>query len=144
MSERLEKVESDIEAIALSIQDLSVRMSDLEGVGDIDGYTTSSLAELVALDDISSDSELAAEPPHQNDISSDIEPTAKTAPSEPLTQSALAKRLGCSDKAVQKHRQQDTKQQFAAWSRERDPDGIAWTWTGIGGRGQPLQFIPEG
>ncbi len=74
-------------------------------------------------------------------------PRARTAPSSvlptPLTQSALAKRLGCSDKAVEKHRRQGNMENFAAWSHERDPDGIAWTWHGTGGRGQPLRFVPQ-
>ena len=61
----------------------------------------------------------------------------------PLTQMALAKRLGCSDKAIEKHRKQGSKENFAAWSRDRDPDGIPWTWEGIGGRGQPLRFVPS-
>jgi hypothetical protein len=61
----------------------------------------------------------------------------------PLTQMALAKRLGCSDKAIEKHRKQGSKENFAAWSRDRDPDGIPWTWEGIGGRGQPLRFVPD-
>ncbi len=65
-----------------------------------------------------------------------------TAPPAPLTQSALAKRLGCSDKAIEKHRKQGSKENFAAWSRDRDPDGKAWTWEGGGGRGKPLRFIP--
>lgn len=71
----------------------------------------------------------------QNEASSTVPPT-------PLTQSALAKRLGCSDKAIEKHRKQGSKEEFAAWSRERDPDSIAWTWEGSGGRGNPLQFVP--
>lgn len=66
----------------------------------------------------------------------------RTVPPAPLTQSALAKRLGCSDKAIEKHRKQGSKENFAAWSRERDPDGIAWTWEGTGGRGKPLRFWP--
>ena len=64
-------------------------------------------------------------------------------PLAPLTQSALAKRLGCSDKAVEKHRKQGDKEGFASWSRERDPDNLAWIWEGIGGRGQPLRFLPQ-
>lgn len=59
-----------------------------------------------------------------------------------LTQMALAKRLGCSDKAIEKHRKGGSKENFAAWSRDRDPDSIAWTWEGSGGRGNPLQFVP--
>lgn len=66
----------------------------------------------------------------------------RTVPPAPLTQSALAKRLGCSDKAIEKHRKGGSKEEFAAWSRERDPDRIAWTWEGSGGRGNPLQFVP--
>ena len=65
-----------------------------------------------------------------------------TAPVAPLTQSALAKRLGCSDKAIEKHRKQGSKEQFATWSSDHDPDNIAWTWEGSGGRGQPLRFVP--
>jgi len=65
-------------------------------------------------------------------------------PLAPLTQSALAKRLGCSDKAVEKHRKQGNKEGFAEWSRARDPDNLAWIWQGTGGRGQPLRFVPLG
>jgi hypothetical protein len=65
-----------------------------------------------------------------------------TVPPAPLTQSALAKRLGCSDKAIQKHREHDSKEKFAIWCRDRDPDGKGWTWEGGGGRGQPLRFMP--
>jgi hypothetical protein len=39
---------------------------------------------------------------------------------------ALAKRLGCSDKAIEKHRKQDDKKSFAQWSRTLDPDNVAW------------------
>ena len=67
-----------------------------------------------------------------------------TVPPVPLTQSALAKRLGCSDKAIEKHRKGGSKEEFAAWSRDRDPDGKEWTLEGSGGRGQPLRFIPFG
>lgn len=58
----------------------------------------------------------------------------------PLTQMALAKRLGVSDKAVEKRRKQG-KEDFANWSRNRDPDNISWTWEGIGGRGNPFRFM---
>lgn len=64
-----------------------------------------------------------------------------TLPPAPLSQTTLATRLGISDKAVQKHRGKG-KESFAAWSRERDPDNVAWTWEGSGGRGQPLRFVP--
>lgn len=70
------------------------------------------------------------------------EEALSTVPPAPLTQSALAKRLGCSDKAIQKHREKGSKEKFATWSRDRDPDGIAWAWEGGGRRGHPLQFVP--
>ncbi len=66
-----------------------------------------------------------------------------TVPVAPLSQAALAKRLGCSDKAIEKHRKLGDKESFAKWSRNRDPDSIAWTWEGGGGRGQPLRFTPH-
>jgi hypothetical protein len=171
ISERLEKVESDIESIALTIADLNVRVSDLEGVGDI-GYAVTPLSELEVSDDISPDSEVTAgqqdpsdissdieqiadlpadittdsnaiaQAGNQDDITTDVEQIAEPQPPLPLTQSALAKRLGCSDKAIEKHRKQGSKEQFAEWSRDRDPDDMAWTWQGRGGRGQPLRFIP--
>jgi hypothetical protein len=31
----------------------------------------------------------------------------------------------------------------AEWSRVRDPENLAWTWEGTGGRGQPLRFLPR-
>ena len=66
-----------------------------------------------------------------------------TVPVAPLSQAALAKRLGCSDKAIEKHRKLGDKESFAKWSCDRDPDSIAWTWFGSGGRGQPLRFTPH-
>jgi len=145
LSERLEKVETDIESIALTITDLNVRLSDLEGVGDI-GYAVTPLSELELLDDISVDSETTADVGEPGDIADDSGVIAKLEslplPVYPLSQSALAKRLGCSDKAIEKHRKQGSKEQFATWSGERDPDSITWTWEGSGGRGQPLRFMP--
>lgn len=72
---------------------------------------------------------------------STVPTSASLQPPAPLTQRALAKRLGVSDKAVEKHRKQGTEN-FASWSHERDPDGVSWTWEGTGGRGQPLRFVP--
>jgi hypothetical protein len=146
ISKRLEKVETDIESLALTITDLNVRLSDLEGVGDI-GYAVTPLSELELLDDISTNSETAADLGEPGDIADDSSAIAELEspllPVAPLTQSALAKRLGCSDKAIEKHRKQGSKEQFATWSGDRDPDGIAWNWQGRGGRGQPLQFMPD-
>jgi hypothetical protein len=68
--------------------------------------------------------------------------TVLPVPPAPLTQSALAKRLGRSDKAIEKHRKGGSQENFAIWSRDLDPDGIAWTWEGSGGRGKPLRFVP--
>jgi hypothetical protein len=111
ISERLEKVEADIDSIALTMTDLNVRVSDLEGVGDI-GYAVTPLSELELLDDITTDVEQIAESPvdivtdsnaiaetaNQGDITTDVEQIAELAsspqPQAPLTQSALAKRLG--------------------------------------------------
>ncbi len=144
ISKRLEKLESDVRAIALTIQDLSTRVSDLEGVGDI-GSAVTAISELEAPADISQDINATAEPSDradQGDITADVEQIAEPQPPAPLTQSALARRLGCSDKAIEKHRRQGSKETFAVWSRERDPDGLSWTWEGSGGRGQPLRFVP--
>jgi hypothetical protein len=44
ISERLEKLESNVCAIAQTFQDLSTRVSDLEGAGDI-GYAVTPLSE---------------------------------------------------------------------------------------------------
>lgn len=66
-----------------------------------------------------------------------------TVPVAPLSQAALAKRLGCSDKAIEKHRKLGDKESFAKWSRARDPNNIGWTWEGGGGRGQLLRFMPH-
>lgn len=60
----------------------------------------------------------------------------------PLTQGELAHRLGLSDKAVEKARRKGT-QYFATWSQSRDPEGLAWTWQGMGGRGKPLRYSPK-
>jgi hypothetical protein len=144
LTERLEKVEADIESIALTMTDLNVRVFDLEGGGDIN-YAVTPLSNSELLD-ISTDSETIAEVGEQGDIADDssviAEPEPWLLPVAPLTQSALAKRLGCSDKAIEKHRKQESKEQFAVWSCQRDPNDIAWTWEGRGGRGQPLRFLP--
>ena len=83
VSQRLEKVESDLAAIALTIQDLSTRISEVEGVGDI-GYAVTPISELETLfdshsdiemttdlEDIGSDSTSIAEPLEPSDITTD-------------------------------------------------------------------------
>ncbi len=159
IAERLEKVESDIESIALTMTDLNVRVSDLEGVGDI-GYAVKAISELEALD-IEQTAELAQPTDSSTDIKTSLEtdeaalasPPVSKPPSKamklnsplttnaPLTQSGLAQRLGVSDKAVQKQRQYG-KESFSRWSRELDPDGIAWSWHGKLLKGRPLRFVP--
>ncbi len=145
ISERLEKVEIDIESLALTMTDLNLRVSALQGNGDI-GYAVTPLSEQDTSDDITTDVELIAEVESQTDIVADSDSIAESEfpplALAPLTQSALAKRLGCSDKAIEKHRRQNSKENFAAWSRQRDPHDIAWTWEGGGGRGQALRFVP--
>jgi hypothetical protein len=76
------------------------------------------------------------------EVRGEAQSTAQPLQPTTLTQMALAKRLGCSDKAIEKHRKQGDKESFAQWSCERDPDNVAWSWEGGGGRGQPLRFFP--
>ncbi len=248
-SERLGKVENDLAAIALTIQDLSTRVSEVEGVGDI-GYAVNSISKLETLfdsrsdiemttdlEDIGSDIAPVTEARESNDIAtdsastseselpfdsrSDIEMTTDleaigsdiapvTEAREPnniatdsastselespfdsrsdiemttdleaigsdiapvtearelndittdsvaiadgisppqdlerevLSQTALGKHLtNCSEKIVARQRKKG-KESFALWSRDRDPDGKAWTWEGDGGRGEPYRYI---
>jgi len=99
------------------------------------------------LEDIGSDVASIAEPLEPPDITTDsVEIAERSSPPhlpeiEPLSQLGLAKRLSCSDKVVEKQRKLG-KENFAAWSREHDPDGVAWTLEGTGGRGHPLRFTP--
>jgi hypothetical protein len=85
-------------------------------------------------------SEIAEPCAAHNNVPSTAPPELPSQPLAPLTQSALAKRLRCSDKAVEKQRKHG-QESFATWSRQRDPDGIPWIWEGQGGRGQPLRFL---
>lgn len=169
ISNQLERVEADIKSIALTIKDLKVRVSDLEGVDDINfdinstaeskdsSFDINSTAEASSHYDsindidlislavaIGNDSNTTAEIGEQVDIAADngAAPEAESLQQfpNPLSQSTLARRLGISDKAIQKQRGKG-KESFAQWSRERDPDNITWTWEGSGGRGQPLRFI---
>ena len=141
ISEHLEKVEADIESIALTITDLNVRLSDLEGVGDI-GYAVTPLSEPEPLDNIAADAEPTAE---AEDSCLDIGAIAKPEPAPqvqaPLSQKALAARLGTSGETIRSF-QKKGKESFAEWSRKYDPEGIAWTWEGQGGSGRSLRFLP--
>jgi hypothetical protein len=169
ISKQLEKIEADIKSIALTITDLNIRVSDLEGVDDISfdiaatakskdsSFDINSTAEASNPDDsiidsklisaalaIGNDSNTTAEVGKQVDIAADETPSSEAESllqfPNALSQSALARRLGISDKAIQKQRGKG-KESFAEWSRERDPDQITWTWEGSGGRGQPLRFV---
>jgi hypothetical protein len=42
---------------------------------------------------------------------------------KPFSQLVLAKHLSCRDKVVERQHKQG-RESFAAWSRERDPDGM--------------------
>lgn len=157
ISERLEKVETDISSIQSAMSDLTARVSGVEGVGYI-GNTVTPTTELV-----SSDIEATAQPLEPTDTSSDIEANKESdhaalalgseqtpevaalnkpvVPNVPLTQTALAKRLGVSNHVIQK-RKQYGRENFADWSKERDPDGIAWSWQGKLWKGKPMRFVP--
>jgi hypothetical protein len=157
ISERLEKVETDISSIKSAMSDLTAKVSGVEGAGYI-GNTVTPTTEL-ALSDI----EAAAQPLEPTDTSSDIEANnnsdrtelasgsepatgiaesdSPSMPEAPLTQSALAKRLGVSNHVVQKQKHYG-RENFAAWSQERDPDGIAWSWQGKLWKGKPMRFVP--
>ncbi|AFZ22282.1 hypothetical protein [Allocoleopsis franciscana] len=148
---------SDLEGMG-DIGYTTSRLSELEALDDI-GFDIDLTAAPPATADIATDSSAIAESQDRSDISTENGTTAEVGnqfniatdsntiaesppqPIAPLTQSALAKRLGISDKAIQKHRLHG-EESFAQWSRDRDPDGIAWTWEGRGGRGQPLRFVP--
>ncbi len=56
---------------------------------------------------------------------------------EGLNQKALARRLGRSDVAVINARREKDAASFAAWSRKRDPIGLAWEYRG--GRYYPIE-----
>jgi hypothetical protein len=141
IDKRLEKVEDDINPMARMITDLNERVSDLEGVGDM-GYTVTPLSELELLDDISQDSIVTAETEDSRlDIGAIAQPESAPQVQAPLSQKALAARLGSSGKTINNF-QKKGKESFAQWSRKYDPEGIAWTWEGQGGPGRPFRFLP--
>jgi uncharacterized coiled-coil protein SlyX len=122
ISERLEKLESDVGAIAQTIQDLSTRVFDLERVGDID-YAVTPLSEPELSGDIRHDIGVTPRQQEQDAFTADVEPIAEppadTATDSdalaelepalqaqaPLTQKALAARLGTSEKTIHNFRQ---------------------------------------
>ena len=112
----------------------------VEGVGDI-GYAVTPISELEALFDSCSDIKMTADledngsditsiaqPLELPDISADsLEIAELTTPYpphlKPLSQLVLAKHLSGRDKVVERQHKQG-RESFAAWSRERDPDGM--------------------
>ena len=129
--------------LSYSNRKILVVISELEALFD----SRSDIEMTADLEDIDSDITSITQPLEPLDISTDsieiAEPTTPPIPPhvKPLSQLALAKHLSCRDKVVEKQRKLG-KENFAAWSRERDPDGVAWTWEGTGGRGHPLRFTP--
>ena len=153
------KMELDMAAITLTIQDLITRVTELEEVRDINSdnasiskveapFDSRSDIEMTAdLEDIGSDNALVTESREPDDIATDSVSIAdvisppQALELEGLSQTALGKHLiNCSEKIVARQRKKG-KESFALWSRDRDPDGKAWTWEGDGGRGEPYRYI---
>ncbi len=97
--------------------------------------------------DIDIDSASITEARSPLDISTDSVPiTDVTSPPravelEVLSQSALGKHLIKASEKVVANQCKKGKENFAAWSRDRDPDSKAWTWDRDLGRGQPYRYI---
>ena len=145
---RSSTVLSNSPSIVLASDAESANITSLENIETGD-EALSSLPSKVPLEDTRTDSETLGAVPAEVLIDStklgDEAPgnAPTTAPVTPLSQAALAKRLGCSDKVIEKHRKLGDKESFAKWSCERDPNNIGWTWESGGGRGQPLRFVPH-
>jgi hypothetical protein len=75
-----------------------------------------------------------AQPP-EPERSQSPEPAPAASPSFSLDSMGLALRLGCSEAELAQQRRSLT---FAAWSRQRDPDGCGWRYDAAGDR-----FWPE-
>lgn len=149
LSERITVLEQQIRSGTVLTSDAeSANITSLENIETSD-EVLSNVPSTVPLADTRTDGEALSAVPSKVLIESgrlgDEAPgnAPITVPVTPLSQAALAKRLGCSDKAIEKHRKLGDKESFAVWSCDRDPDSIAWTWEGGGGRGQPLRFKPH-
>ena len=60
-----------------------------------------------------------------------------------LTQTVLAKRLGCTYNAIRLHRDGKAKQSLEEWSAEEDPDGISWRFLpGVTDRKSSNYYVP--
>lgn len=65
-----------------------------------------------------------------NPLVDQSEPPMVKVIAEGLNQKALARRLGRSDVAVINARRERDAASFAAWSRKRDPEELAWEYRG--------------
>jgi hypothetical protein len=145
---RLSTAHSTLLSAVLASDAASVNIASWESIDSID-EALSTLPSTVPLEDARTDGKALGAVPGKvliksTTLDSEAPGNAQsTVPVAPLSQAALAKRLGCSDKAIEKHRKLGDKESFAKWSCDRDPDSIAWTWEGGGGRGQPLRFTPH-
>jgi hypothetical protein len=145
---RLSTAHSTLLSAVLASDAASVNIASWENIDSID-EALSTLPSTVPLEDARTDGKALGAVPGKvliksTTLDSEAPGNAQsTVPVAPLSQAALAKRLGCSDKAIEKHRKLGDKESFAKWSCDRDPDSIAWTWEGGGGRGQPLRFTPH-
>jgi hypothetical protein len=148
MTADLEDIGSD-SAIVTEVREPDDIRVDNASISELESpFDSRSDTEMTAdLEDIGSDSAIATEAQDPHDISTDSVPIAEvTSPPhaqepEVLSQTALGKHLiKCSEKVVARQRKKG-KESFALWSRDRDPDGKAWTWEGGGGRGEPYQYI---
>ena len=148
LSQRVTILEQQIQFSAVLASDAeSANITSLENI-ETSEEALGSVPSIVPLTDTRTDGEVLSAVPGEVLIESarlggEVPGSAPiTVPVTPLSQAGLAKRLGCSDKAIEKQRKLGNKENFAVWSRDRDPDSIAWTWEGGGGRGQPLRFTP--
>jgi hypothetical protein len=145
---RFSTAHSTLPSAVLASDAASLNIASWENIDSID-EALSTLLSTVPLEDARTDGNALGAVPgdvliKSTTLDSEAPGNAQsTVPVAPLSQAALAKRLGCSDKAIEKHRKLGDKESFAKWSYDRDPDSIAWTWEGGGGRGQPLRFTPH-
>jgi len=140
---KIEKRVTTLEQQILSSSAVSVALPSTLLTQDTESTNTADLEFTGTVDEVLSTVPNTVPLEFTRPVDEALSTALNTVPMAPLSQAALAKRLGCSDKAIEKHRKQDSKESFANWSCERDPNNIAWTWFGGGGRGQRLRFVPH-
>jgi len=140
---KIEKRVTTLEQQILSSSAVSVALPSTLLTQDTESTNTADLEFTGTVDEVLSTVPNTVPLEFTRPVDEALSTALNTVPMAPLSQAALAKRLGCSDKAIEKHRKQDSKESFANWSCERDPDHIAGTWFGGGGRGQRLRFVPH-